>query len=47
MEPIAQRVLMYRDEDGEKEIPIRLFAPEACVICLSEVTQNISSTPPQ
>ena len=26
--PIAQRVLMYRDEDREKEIPIRLFAPE-------------------
>jgi hypothetical protein len=28
MEPIAQRVLTCRDEDGEKEIPIRLFAPE-------------------
>jgi len=28
MEPIATRVLIYRDESGEKEIPIRLFAPE-------------------
>lgn len=28
MEPIAARVLIYRDENGEKEIPIRLFAPE-------------------
>jgi hypothetical protein len=28
MEPIATRVLIYRDEAGEKQIPIRLFAPE-------------------
>jgi hypothetical protein len=28
MELIAQRILIYRDKESEKEIPIRLFAPE-------------------